>query len=44
LLDWLTHKLDGDLGVVQQIGALEDDTKRTLPDLLAHPVMHANDI
>jgi len=39
-----THEFNGDLGVVQQIGALEDDTERTLADLLADAVMHADDV
>lgn len=39
-----THEFNGDLGVVQQVGALEDDTKRTLADLLADAVMHADDV
>lgn len=34
-----TDEFDGDLLVVEQIGAFEDDTKRTLTDLLAHTVV-----
>lgn len=41
---WDTHKFDGDLLVVQKVGTLEDDAEGTLADLLAHPVMHANDV
>lgn len=39
-----THEFNGDLGVVQQVGALEDDTERTLADLLADAVVHADDV
>lgn len=40
----VTYEFDGDLLVVQQIGALEDDTKGTLANLLPHPVMDADDV
>lgn len=39
-----THKLDGDLLVVQQVGALEDDTEGALADLLPDPVVDAHDV
>jgi len=32
------------LRVVQEVGALEDHTKTALSDLLADPVVHADDI
>lgn len=34
-----THEFDCYLLVVQEVGALENDTKRTLTDLLAHTVV-----
>ena len=34
-----TYEFDGDLLVVQKVGALENDTKRTLTDLLAHTIV-----
>lgn len=39
-----THKLDSNLLVVQQVGALENDAKRALADLLADAVVHADDV
>ena len=39
-----THKLDGNLLVVQEIGAFEYDAERTLADLLADAVVDAYDI
>lgn len=39
-----THKLDGDLLVVKQVRALEDDTERALSDLLAHPVVDTDHV
>lgn len=39
-----TYKLDGDLLVVEQVCAFEDDTKRTLSYLLSHSVVHTDDI
>lgn len=41
---WVTHKLDCDLLVVQQIRSLEQDTERTLADLLSHAIMHTDDV
>lgn len=41
---WLAYEFDGHLLVVQQIGAFEDDTKRTLSDLLANTIVDANHI
>lgn len=35
----VTHEFDSHLLVVQEVGALENDTKRTLTDLLAHTVV-----
>lgn len=37
-------ELDGDLGVVEKIGAFKDDTKAALTNLLAHTVVDTNDI
>lgn len=37
-------EFDGDLLVVEQIGALEDDTERALSYLLADAVVHANHV
>lgn len=39
-----THKLDCDLLVVQQVGALEDDTERTLANFLPNPVVHTDNV
>lgn len=39
-----THEFDGNLSVVQQVGALEDDTEGTLANLFADAVMHADDV
>ena len=39
-----TYKLDGDLLVVQQVGALEQHTKRALANLLADAIVHAHDV
>lgn len=39
-----TYKLDGHLLVVQQVRALEDHTKRALPDFLPHPVVDAHHV
>lgn len=43
-IDIRTHEFNGDLSVVQQVCTLEDDTERTLADLLADAVMHADDV
>lgn len=37
-------KLDCDLLVVEQVCALEDDTKRALANLLANAIVHADDV
>jgi len=37
-------EFDRDLGVVEQVGALEDDAKTALADLLADAVVHADDV
>lgn len=37
-------EFDGNLLVVQEVGALEDDTERTLANLLSHPVVDAHDV
>lgn len=37
-------KLDGHLGVVEQVGPLEDDAEAALADLLADAVVHADHI
>ena len=37
-------KLDGDLLLVEQVGALEDDAEAALADLLADAVVHADDV
>jgi hypothetical protein len=39
-----THKLDCDLLVVQQICSLEQDTERTLANLLSYTIMHTHDV
>jgi uncharacterized Zn finger protein len=39
-----THKFDGHLLVVEQVGSLENDTKGTLSNLLADPVVDADDV
>lgn len=39
-----THKFDGHLLVVQQIGSLKDDSKGTLSNFLADPVVDADDV
>lgn len=39
-----TYKLDRNLLVVQQIGALKDDTKGTLANFLANAVVNTDDI
>lgn len=39
-----THKFDGHLLVVEQIGSLKDDSKGTLSDFLADPVVDADDV
>lgn len=35
----ITYEFDGDLLVIQEVGAFENDTKRTLTDLLTHTVV-----
>lgn len=40
----ITHKLDGDLLVVEEIRTLENDTKGALSDLLPYTVMHTNNV
>nr|POF16451.1 hypothetical protein CFP56_23969 [Quercus suber] len=37
-------ELDGDLGVVEEVGTLEDDAEAALADLLAHAVVHTDDV
>ena len=39
-----THKLDCDLLVVQQICSLEQNTERTLSNLLSYAIMHTHDV
>lgn len=39
-----THKFDGNLLIVQQIGTLEDDTEGTLSYLLAYSIMNTNNV
>jgi hypothetical protein len=39
-----THEFDSNLLVVEQIGALKNDTKRTLSDLLSHPIVNSNHV
>ena len=39
-----TYKLDSHLLVVEQVGALENDTERALTDLLAYSVVDTDDI
>lgn len=40
----VADKFDGDLLIVEQIGAFEDDAKGALSDLLADAIVNANDI
>lgn len=39
-----TYEFDGHLLVVQQIGSLKDDSKGTLSNFLADPVVDADDV
>ena len=39
-----TNKFDGDLLVVQEVGPLENHTKRTLSNLFPHAVVHTDDV
>lgn len=39
-----THKLDGDRLRVEQVGTLENDTKRSFPNLFAYSIMDTDDI
>lgn len=39
-----SYKFDGDLLVVQEVGALKDDTKGAFTDLLAHTVVDTHHI
>jgi len=39
-----TYKLDGNLLVVQEIGAFEDDAEGALSNLLADAIMHADHV
>lgn len=39
-----THKLDCDLLVVQQVCSLEQNTERSLANLLSHAIMHTHDV
>ncbi len=39
-----TDEFDGDLLVVEQVGAFKDDTERALTNLLAHPVVDTDDV
>lgn len=39
-----THKLDGNLLVVEQVCTLENHTERSLADLLAHSIVHTDHI
>jgi len=41
-LPWL--ELDGDLLLVEQVGALEDDAETALANLLADAVVHAHNV
>jgi len=38
------YKFDRNLLIVQQIGSLKDNSKRSLSNLLANPIMHAYNI
>lgn len=40
----LTYEFDSDLLVVQEVGALEDDTKGSLANFLAHTVVNTHHI
>lgn len=39
-----THKLDSDRLGVEQIGTLENNTKRSFPNLFAYSIMDTDDI
>ena len=39
-----THEFDGNLLIVEKIGALKDNTKRALSNLLANAVVHSHDV
>lgn len=39
-----SYEFNRDLLVVEQVGALEDDAERSFTDLLAHTVMHPDDV
>lgn len=39
-----TYEFDSDLLIVQEICAFENDTKRSLSDLLSNPVMNTDDV
>lgn len=39
-----SYKFDGDLLIVEQVGALEYYTKGPLADLLANSIVYSNDI
>jgi hypothetical protein len=39
-----THEFDGDLLIVQQIGPLENNAKRTLSNFLSYSIVYADDI
>lgn len=40
----MTYKLDGDLLVVEEVCAFEDDAKGAFTDLLPDPIMHTDNI
>lgn len=39
-----TYKFDGNLLVVQQVGAFKDDTERTFTNLFANPVVDTHHV
>lgn len=40
----LTHEFDSNLLVIEHIRSLKNDTKRSLSNLLPHPVVHTDNI
>lgn len=44
LMEGLTYKFDSDLLVIQEIGALENHTKRSFTDFLAHTVVDTHHV
>lgn len=43
-MEGLTYKFDSDLLVIQEVGALENHTKRSFTDFLAHTVVDTHHV